>query len=353
VTPGHQNIFIRQALGQGIRLDGRNTNEYRDIEVTLKRSEMSSTATVVIGDTRVVSVVSGEIVAPYPDRPTEGIIQFNAEVSPMAEAHGMSQVELSRLLDRSIRESDAIDTESLCVIGGGQVWLISCDVRVLDCGGGNVVDASLFAAMSALRAFRKPEVTVVSSGGDSFISCGSVTLHSSDEREPLPLALHHTPLSVTLGVFKGIKSSGDSTELPSMILIADPSSAEESCMDGSLTFSINAHRELCAIHKPGQVAVTASVVLKAAKIATNRANALHEILDHELKVLEDTVIEERTERLQKIRILNEKSFNNREIFFNDDNIGVNMGGVNIGGGGIDRDDPMLAWASLHQAVGTD
>jgi hypothetical protein len=37
-------------------------------------------------------------------------------------------------------------------------------------------------------------------------------------------------------------------------------------------------------------------VLKAAKIATNRANALHDILDLELKVLEDAVIEERTER---------------------------------------------------------
>jgi hypothetical protein len=33
---------------------------------------MSSTATVVIGNTRVVSVLSGEIIAPYPDRPTEG-----------------------------------------------------------------------------------------------------------------------------------------------------------------------------------------------------------------------------------------------------------------------------------------
>ena len=64
--------FIRQALGQGTRLDGRNPNEYREIEVTLSRSEVSATATVVIGNTRVISVVSGEIIAPYPDRPTEG-----------------------------------------------------------------------------------------------------------------------------------------------------------------------------------------------------------------------------------------------------------------------------------------
>ena len=40
--------------------------------MSLTRAEMSATATVVIGNTRVVSVLSGEIIAPYPDRPTEG-----------------------------------------------------------------------------------------------------------------------------------------------------------------------------------------------------------------------------------------------------------------------------------------
>jgi exosome complex RNA-binding protein Rrp42 (RNase PH superfamily) len=85
----------------------------------------------------------------------------------MAESHGVSQVQLSRLLDRSIRESDAIDTESLCIVSGEKVWLISCDVRVLDYSGGNVVDAALFAAMSAFKAFRKPEVSIVSVAGTS------------------------------------------------------------------------------------------------------------------------------------------------------------------------------------------
>ena len=83
--------------------------------------------------------------------PFLGIIQFNAEVSPMAESHGISQVQLSRLLDRSIKESDTIDTESLCIVSGEKVWLISCDVRVLDYSDGNVVDAALFAAIAATR----------------------------------------------------------------------------------------------------------------------------------------------------------------------------------------------------------
>jgi exosome complex component RRP45 len=100
----------------------------------------------------------------------------------MAESHGVSQVQLSRLLDRSIRESDAIDTESLCIVSGEKVWLISCDVRVLDYSGGNVVDAALFAAMSAFKAFRKPEVSIISVAGKSTLRYYNrfvIFLHSS------------------------------------------------------------------------------------------------------------------------------------------------------------------------------
>ena len=266
-------VFIRHALSQGIRLDGRKPVEYRDIDIALSRGEVSATATVVLGKTLVVAVVSAEIVPPYPDRPSEGMIQFHADVSPLAEARGISQAELTRLLDRSIRESDAIDTESLCIIGGEKVWLISCDIRVLDFSGGNVIDASLLAAMGAFRAFRKPEVSVSqmsipssssassSSSSSSSSAAGNdsntdvtmglgaprvLVLHSADQREPLPLALHHTPLAVTLGIFRGIKlqttndedganveksgsgsGSGSGVGLgSSVVLVADPSLEE-------------------------------------------------------------------------------------------------------------------------------
>jgi exosome complex component RRP45 len=187
------------------------------MEISLSRAELSSRAEVTVGNTRVAAMVSADVISPYPDRPTEGIIQFNAEVSPMAEATmRVSKAELTRLLERSIRESDAIDTESLCIVGGEKVWLISCDVRVIDFSGGNVVDASMFAAMGALRSFRKPEISVqvapsaigtgTGTAGSGSNAVGDLTIFTSDEREPLPLALHHTPLSVTLGIFKLTKA---------------------------------------------------------------------------------------------------------------------------------------------------
>ncbi len=201
-----------------MRLDGRGIDDCREASISLTRLEKNSTSKVQIGDTLVICIVSGEIVAPYPDRPTDGILQFNADVSTLAENSGFLHSDLSRLLERAIRESESIDTESLCIIGGEKVWMINCEVKVLDCSGGNIVDACLLAAMSALRAFRKPETSVVSnvveageSMGDALGSSSSsgngIIIHHSDEREPLPLALHHTPLSVTLGVFKHVATA--------------------------------------------------------------------------------------------------------------------------------------------------
>lgn len=147
-----KSAFIRKTLFEsGIRLDGRGVDDFRDAVIELSRSEMTSTSKVQIGNTLAVAVVSGEIVAPYPDRPVEGILQFNAEVSTMAENSGFSRNELCRLLERSIKENESIDTESLCIVGGLKVWSINCEVKLLDYAGGNAVDASILAAMSALR----------------------------------------------------------------------------------------------------------------------------------------------------------------------------------------------------------
>ena len=119
-------------------------------------------------------------------------------------------------------------------------------------------------------------------------------------------------------------------------------------------------RELCSINKPGKAAISSSIVLHATKIATERASVLHGILNTALQQLETDVILERSVRLDKLRIFsntinNDPSKNN---FVNGNVVdgtvicvGDSVGVVAVGGGGIDRDDPMLAWTSLHQAAG--
>lgn len=113
---------------------------------------------------RVLAQVSCELVPPKPNRPTEGILFFNLELSPMA-APGFEPgrcvsvlkrpnkdamrarfwslsvystvtldrgfccfnrqqellVRLNRLIERCLRNSRCIDTESLCVVAGEKV----------------------------------------------------------------------------------------------------------------------------------------------------------------------------------------------------------------------------------------
>ncbi len=189
--------FIRKALQQGIRLDGRRLEDFQDTVITLTRNETTSSSYVTLGGTQVITVVKGSIVSPYIDRPTEGILNINVDTSIYAHSSSsISESELTRFLERSIRDSESIDLESLCLVAGRKVWLISCDVKILDYQG-SAIDACVLSCMSALRAHRRAEVTV---DGDN------LKVYHSDEREPLPLALYHTPLALTIGLFIPLKN---------------------------------------------------------------------------------------------------------------------------------------------------
>lgn len=227
-------VFIRQALFEsGIRLDGRGIDDYREVHIKLTRAESSSTSEVQLGCTLVFAVVTGDIVTPFADRPVEGMLSFNANISTKTEIAGITPWQITRTMERTIKESEAIDTESLCIVGGERVWQINCAVSVVDGSGGNVIDACMLAVMSALKAFRKPDVSIiptayldeeVGAAPKGFNITPSATsaakanvnilVHHSNNREPLPLALHHTPITVTLGIFKGQSKAAAAGEQP-------------------------------------------------------------------------------------------------------------------------------------------
>lgn len=89
------------------------------------------------------------------------------------------------------------------------MWQIKCEVTIIDASGGNVIDASMLAAIAALRAFRKPETSVIADSEAG--SPGVVVFHHSNDREPLPLALQHSPLTVTVALFRYSSDKKNST----------------------------------------------------------------------------------------------------------------------------------------------
>ncbi|KAL8149697.1 exosome complex component RRP45A-like isoform X2 [Apium graveolens] len=253
----NEKKFIETSLLSDIRVDGRRPFDYRRLTINFGREDGSSE--VQLGQTHVMGVVTSQLVQPYRDRPNEGTLSIYTELSPMADPSfeagrpGESAVELGRIIDRGLRESWAVDTESLCVVAGKVVWSIRIDIHILD-NGGNLVDAANIAALAALSTFRRPECTLGGEDGQEVI------IHPPEVREPVPLIIHHLPVAVTFG-FIGKENT----------VVIDPTHFEEAVMGGSMTATLNTNEDVCAIQKAGGVGVLPSVIMQCLRIASVKA----------------------------------------------------------------------------------
>ncbi|CAK7331170.1 unnamed protein product [Dovyalis caffra] len=277
----NEKKFIETALASNLRVDGRNPLEFR--KITIKSGREDGSSEVQLGQTHVMGFVTGQLVQPYQDRRNEGSLSIFTEFSPMADPSfepgrpGESAVELGRIVDRGLRESRAVDTESLCVLAGKLVWAIRIDLHILD-NGGNLVDAANIAALAALLTFRRPECTLGGEDGQEVI------VHPPEEREALPLIVHHLPIAITFAFFG---SEGK--------MVVDPTYSEEAVMGGRMTVTVNANGDICAIQKAGGEGVPQSVIMHCLQLASLSAESI-------TKKIKNAVEAHNTERaLRKIK----------------------------------------------------
>lgn len=242
-----ESKFILEALKQKQRLDGRTFDQFRDVDIKL--GEAFGDVTVTMGKTKVHCRVSCEIAQPYEDRPFEGLFHITTETTPMAGAQfengnntGEEEVLISRMIEKSVRRSGALDVEGLCIVAGSKCWSLRADVHFLDCDGG-LIDASCIAVMTALLHFRKPDVTVLGE---------KITVHPVDERDPVPLGVLHVPVCVTFSYFNPDDTEENiKGEQNSEIAIIDATLKEELLRDGVLTVTLNKNREVVQVSKAG------------------------------------------------------------------------------------------------------
>ncbi|XP_034544749.1 exosome complex component RRP45 [Notolabrus celidotus] len=258
--------FLLKAIEEKKRLDGRQTYDYRKMKITFGTDY--GCCFVDLGKTRVMAQVSCELVTPKDSRPNEGIMFFNIELSPMAspafEQGRQSElsVKLNRQLERCLRNSKCIDTESLCVVSGEKVWQIRVDVHMLN-HDGNLMDAASIAAITALCHFRRPDVGIQ---GDE------VTVYSPEERDPIPLSIYHMPISVSFAFFQ-----------QGTYLLVDPCEREERVMDGLLMIAMNKHREICSIQSSGGIMLLKEQVMRCSKIASVKVSEITELISKALE----------------------------------------------------------------------
>src|SRR5579875_203760 len=245
---------ILSELSFGRRLDGRKFDDYRPIEIQIGPIvKADGSAMVKIGNTTALVGVKVQVGNPFPDTPDEGILTVNADVLPLASPYeepgppDEDTIELSRVVDRGIRESHMLDMESLAIVKGKKVYAVFVDVTVLDVDG-NLFDAVSYAAVAALATtkYRKAEVRV--------------------QLKPKTI-----PISVT-------------TAKIGEYLVIDPDGTEEAVMDARVTFTYDSKGRLCATQKGGTFGFTPAEILKQVETARLKAAQNRKILEDAIKV---------------------------------------------------------------------
>jgi exosome complex component RRP42 len=156
IVPVIKRDYITKLAEQGKRIDGRNFDQYRNIEIETKVvNKAEGSARVKIGNTQVLVGIKIGLGEPFDDSPNMGVLSTAAELIPLASPDFESgpprenAIELARVVDRGVRESQVVDVEKLVITPGEKVWIVFIDIHVLDYDG-NLFDAASLGALAAL-----------------------------------------------------------------------------------------------------------------------------------------------------------------------------------------------------------
>ena len=252
ITPSIKKDYLVKLAKNGKRVDGRKFDEFRDIQIEVgivKKAEGS--ARVKIGNTQVIAGIKMDVGEPYPDSPDSGVMSTAAELIPMAspdfEAGPPREdaIELARVVDRGIRESELIDVDKLCIEPGEKVWIVFIDIHILDYDG-NLFDAASLASLAALMTSKVPA-------------------KQFDLGEDYPLPLKEPPISCTSVKFNGI-------------VVMDPSLDEEEIAEARLTVATDKNGDIRAMQKGLNGSFTVEEIKKVIKASTDNGKKIREQL---------------------------------------------------------------------------
>ncbi|HID90755.1 TPA: exosome complex protein Rrp42, partial [Candidatus Bathyarchaeota archaeon] len=222
---------IVKLLEEGKRVDGRSPDAYRSISIRAGVAENADgSAEVTLGETRVIAGVKIEAGEPFPDFPDAGALIVSAQFLPLASPTfkggrpGEEAVILARIIDRALRSSQAIDLKQLCIEPGKRVFSVFIDVCALN-HGGNLIDASMMAALAALMNTKVRDYEVKD---------GEIVYKSTYK----PLPLRGFPLVVT------VQKIGKH-------LVVDPCLDEEMGGDAYISIGIDENKHICTVQKSG------------------------------------------------------------------------------------------------------
>lgn len=235
------------SISKGKRLDGRALDEIRPIEIEVGLiKKANGSARVKLGNSEVVAGVKVETGEPFEGLENKGALILSAEVLPTASPYiepgppDEETVELARVVDRGIRESEMLDLSKLALIPGEIVYVIFVDCSVINADG-NLFDATSYAAVSALMNSKLPVFEIRD----------KKAVDTGEKQNP-PLTT--VPVSITA------VRIGES-------VILDPTAEEEACMDARITITTNSDQNFAAVQKGSTGAFAVEQLKRAAATA--------------------------------------------------------------------------------------
>ncbi|EGV66545.1 3'-5'-exoribonuclease [Yamadazyma tenuis] len=288
----NETKYIIESLKQGTRLDGRKLDEIRKPEVVLGDNGYVELGW---GQTKVVIKTSSEIVKPFEDRPNEGLLVINNELSPMAsikfDERSVDEVMINRIIEKSIRKSNALDLEGLCIKTGEKVWLIRVDLSIINFDG-NLIDSCCFGSIISLIHFKLPNYSLDTNG--------NIKVYNLDEKPPISLSVLHIPITLSISFFNPLN---DEENLKSNnnyeISVFDATMKEELVRDSYLVVSVNSNKELIQLTKLGGIPIDSVELVNLCQRCYAYAEELTELIKTTVKRKEEEEFKRLNLRLLK------------------------------------------------------
>jgi exosome complex component RRP42 len=242
LTSSIKRNYLYNLAKNGKRVDGRKFDEFRDIKIeTGLISKAEGSARVKIGNTQVVAGIKMDIGDPYPDSPDKGVMITAAELIPLASPDFESgpprenAIELARVVDRGIRESEVIGLDKLCMEPGEKIWLVFIDIHIIDFDG-NLFDAASLAALAALFNTTVPIERLRPTLEKLQEKFPSVKGYLEEHPKDYQLPMNEPPISCTSVKFNDV-------------VVLDPSLDEEEIAEARLTVATDKNGDIRAMQK--------------------------------------------------------------------------------------------------------
>eukprot|EP00127_Corallochytrium_limacisporum_P000795 Clim_evm81s25 gene=Clim_evmTU81s25 len=271
--------FIIEGVADGLRTDGRGCLDHRQAVLECDiASNTRGSCRVRLAGTDVLVGIKTEIDVPDPNKPNQGKVNVNVDLSSHAAAVSGSvtrrvlearEQDLSSTLQNLLLPEGVLDPATLIIIPRRQCWILYIDAVVVTSGGGSLVDALSLAVKGAIMTCSVPKVTVVYGENKEPID---ITL-SSDPYDAEPLKLKSPVPVIATMVTMGTH------------YVADADREEEAVADASVSVSVNSRKEVCGMQMTGRTGISPQNLFKimrsAKDIGSSTAQAVETFIKNE------------------------------------------------------------------------